>query len=108
MKKLIQELLRHLVTKVGFTTNEVMVVLVANGKKLPYLNELASVLEENIPGFKTLVVNVNKEKTNVILGRENIVIYGDGKINDYIGDLVFEISPLSFFQVNPVTNRSVI
>ncbi|MGL5316026.1 MAG: 23S rRNA (uracil(1939)-C(5))-methyltransferase RlmD, partial [Peptostreptococcaceae bacterium] len=94
--------LRHLVTKIGFTTNEVMVVLVANGKKLPYLNELASVLEENIPGFKTLVVNVNREKTNVILGRENRIIYGEGKINDYIGDLVFEISPLSFFQVNPV------
>ena len=94
--------LRHLVTKIGFTTGEVMVVLVANGKKLPYLNELASVLEENIPGFKTLVVNVNREKTNVILGKENRVIYGEGKINDYIGDLVFEISPLSFFQVNPV------
>ena len=94
--------LRHLVTKVGFTSKEVMVVLVANGRKLPYLNELASVLKENIPGFKTLVVNVNREKTNVILGQENRVIYGDGKINDNIGDLVFEISPLSFFQVNPV------
>ena len=94
--------LRHLVTKVGFTSKEVMVVLVANGRKLPYLNELASVLKENIPGFKTLVVNVNREKTNVILGNENRVIYGDGKINDNIGDLVFEISPLSFFQVKPV------
>ena len=94
--------LRHLVTKIGFTTNEVMVVLVANGDSLPYLNELASVLEENIPGFKTLVLNVNKAKTNVILGKENKVIYGNGKINDYIGDLVFEISPLSFFQVNPI------
>lgn len=93
--------LRHLVTKVGFETKEVMVVLVANGKKLPYLNELASVLKENVPGFKTLVLNTNREKTNVILGKENKVIYGDGKINDYIGDLVFEISPLSFFQVNP-------
>ena len=94
--------LRHLVTKVGFTTNEVMVVLVANGTNLQQLNELASVLKENIPGFKTLVLNVNKAKTNVILGKENKVIYGNGKINDYIGDLVFEISPLSFFQVNPV------
>ena len=94
--------LRHLVTKVGFTTNEVMVVLVANGTNLPHLNELASILEENIPGFKTLVLNVNKAKTNVILGKENKVIYGNGKINDYIGDLVFEISPLSFFQVNPI------
>lgn len=93
--------LRHLVTKVGFETKEIMVVLVANGKKLPYLNELASVLKENVPGFKTLVLNTNREKTNVILGKENKVIYGDGKINDYIGDLVFEISPLSFFQVNP-------
>ncbi|GIM31435.1 23S rRNA (uracil(1939)-C(5))-methyltransferase RlmD [Paraclostridium bifermentans] len=93
--------LRHLVTKVGFETKEVMVVLVANGKKLPYLNELASVLKENVPGFKTLILNTNREKTNVILGKENKVIYGDGKINDYIGDLVFEISPLSFFQVNP-------
>ena len=94
--------LRHLVTKVGFTTNEVMVVLVANSTNLPHLNELASILEENIPGFKTLVLNVNKAKTNVILGKENKVIYGNGKINDYIGDLVFEISPLSFFQVNPI------
>lgn len=95
-------LLRHLVTKVGFTTGEVMIVLVANGKKLPYLKELASVLKENIPGFKTLVVNVNTQKTNVILGKENIVAYGDGMIRDYIGELVFEISPLSFLQVNPL------
>ena len=95
-------LLRHLVTKVGFTTGEVMIVLVANGKKLPYLKELASVVKENIPGFKTLVVNVNTQKTNVILGKENIVAYGDGMIRDYIGELVFEISPLSFFQVNPL------
>ena len=95
-------LLRHLVTKVGFTTGEVMIVLVANGKKLPYLKELASVLKENIQGLKTLVVNVNTQKTNVILGKENIVAYGDGMIRDYIGELVFEISPLSFFQVNPL------
>ena len=95
-------LLRHVVTKVGFTTGEVMIVLVANGKKLPYLKELVSVLKENIPGFKTLVVNVNTQKTNVILGKENIVAYGDGMIRDYIGELVFEISPLSFFQVNPL------
>ncbi|WP_042275965.1 23S rRNA (uracil(1939)-C(5))-methyltransferase RlmD [[Clostridium] dakarense] len=94
--------LRHLVTKIGFTTNEVMVVLVAKENKLPHLDELVSVLRENVPGFKTLVVNVNKERTNVILGKENIVVVGEGKINDYIGDLVFEISPLSFFQVNPV------
>ena len=95
-------LLRHIVTKIGFTTGEVMVVLVANGKNIPNVNKLAKMLEERIKGFKTLVVNVNTNKTNVILGRENKVICGTGKINDYIGNLVFEISPLSFFQVNPV------
>lgn len=95
-------LLRHLVTKVGFSTGEVMVILVANGEKLPHLDELSSVLKENIPGFKTLIVNVNKQKTNVILGKENIVEYGEGRIKDFIGKLEFEISPLSFFQVNPL------
>ena len=59
-------------------------------------------MKENIEGFKTLVVNVNDKKTNVILGRKNKNIYGNGRIIDYIGDLKFEISPLSFFQVNPV------
>jgi len=95
-------LIRHLVTKVGFSTNEVMIILVINGRELPYLNELCSILRENIPGFKTLVLNVNKKDTNVVLGKENIVIYGDGKISDTIGELEFKISPLSFYQVNPV------
>jgi 23S rRNA (uracil1939-C5)-methyltransferase len=95
-------LIRHLVTKIGFKTREVMVVLVINGNKLPNTQELVHVLKENIPGFKTLVVNINKDKTNAILGKTNKTIYGDGRINDYIGELVFEISPLSFFQVNPI------
>jgi 23S rRNA (uracil1939-C5)-methyltransferase len=95
-------MLRHLVTKIGFTTNEVMVVLVVNGDKLANINRLVEDLKKNIDGFKTLVLNINKQNTNVILGKENIVVYGSGKINDYIGDLVFEISPLSFFQVNPM------
>lgn len=94
--------LRHIVTKIGFTTGEVMVVLVANGKNLPCIEMLVDMLKERVEGFKTLVINVNKNKTNVILGRENITVYGDGRINDYIGELMFEISPLSFFQVNPV------
>jgi 23S rRNA (uracil1939-C5)-methyltransferase len=95
-------IIRHLVTKVGFSTNEVMIILVINGRDLPYLGELCSVLQENIPGFKTLVLNVNKKDTNVVLGKENIVVYGDGKISDTIGELEFNISPLSFYQVNPV------
>ena len=94
--------LRHIVTKIGFTTGEVMVVLVANNRNLPKTDMLVDMLKERVEGFKTLVLNVNTNKTNVILGRENIALYGDGRITDYITDLKFEISPLSFFQVNPV------
>ncbi|MFI3210245.1 MAG: 23S rRNA (uracil(1939)-C(5))-methyltransferase RlmD [Peptostreptococcaceae bacterium] len=97
--------LRHLVTKYGYTTNEVMVVLVINDDKLPNIEELVETLKERIEGFKTLVLNINKNKTNVILGRKNKNIFGEGKINDYIGNLIFEISPLSFFQVNPVQTK---
>lgn len=94
--------LRHVLTKIGFATDEVMVVLVVTDERLPNLETLVQNLNEKIQGFKTLVLNFNKEKTNVILGHKNKNIYGDGKIVDYIGSLKFEISPLSFFQVNPV------
>lgn len=95
-------ILRHLVTKVGFKTKEVMVILVANAKKIPNVEELVIDLKENIDGFKTLVLNVNTKKGNVVLGRQNKVLYGEGIIQDYIEDLKFNISPLSFFQVNPM------
>ena len=95
-------LLRHIVTKIGFTTKEVMVVLVATKSEIPHIDEFVEELKEKVEGFKTLVINVNDKKTNVILGRKNINVYGDGRIIDYIGKLKFEISPLSFFQVNPV------
>lgn len=95
-------LLRHLVTKIAHKTDDVMVVLVATKKEIPNIDKFVNKLVENVEGFKTLVLNVNDKKTNVILGRENINIYGDGRIIDYIGDLKFKISPLSFFQVNPI------
>ncbi|WP_025434801.1 23S rRNA (uracil(1939)-C(5))-methyltransferase RlmD [Peptoclostridium acidaminophilum] len=97
--------IRHIVTKIGFTTGEIMVVIVTNSKKLKNANLLAHALKSNIPGFKTLVQNVNMDKTNVILGKHNNIVYGEGKITDFIGSLSFEISPLSFFQVNPLQTR---
>ena len=93
--------IRHILTKVGYTTGDVMVVLVVTDTKLPNMEFLVEELKSKIDGFKTLVLNVNKEKTNVILGRNNINVFGEGKIIDNIGELEFEISPLSFFQVNP-------
>ena len=95
-------LVRHVMTRVGFKTGEVMVVLVLNGENLPKKDVLIDALISEVPEIKSIVVNVNREKTNVILGNKNIVIYGKGSITDYIGKYKFNISPNSFFQVNPV------
>lgn len=95
-------LVRHVMTRVGFKTGEVMVVLVLNGKDLPKKDRLINALLNEVAEIKSIVINVNRAKTNVILGRKNIVIYGKDSITDYIGKFKFNISPNSFFQVNPV------
>ncbi len=86
----------------GFTTNEVMVVIVTNGDKLPYKDEFVSMISENIPGIKSIIQNINSKPTNVILGLESKTLWGEDTISDYIGEFRFNISPLSFFQVNPM------
>jgi len=90
------------VTRTGFKTGEVMVVIVINGEDLPHKRELVDMLVENVPGVKSVFLNVNTQNTNVILGRKNIKIFGQDTISDYIGKYRFNISPLSFYQVNPV------
>lgn len=95
-------ILRHIMIRRGFTTNEVMVVLVTNGSKLPNKDEFISLITENILGIKSIVQNINSKPTNVILGQECITLWGESTISDYIGEFKFNISPLSFFQVNPV------
>ena len=100
-------LLRHVVTRVGFKTGELMVVLITNGKELPYKNELIEMLRTYIKGLKTIVHNINDKNTNVIFGRESRTIYGEDKISDYIGDLKFKISDQSFFQVNPIQTEKL-
>lgn len=95
-------ILRHIMIRRGFTTNEVMVVLVTNGNKLPNKDEFVQLMVENIAGIKSIVQNVNSKPTNVILGQECITLWGEPTISDYIGDFKFNISPLSFFQVNPI------
>lgn len=95
-------IIRHVVTKVGFSTGEIMVVIVTNGKKLPHSDILVSMLRAEIEGLESIVQNINSKDTNVILGRENIVLWGRDYIVDAIGEYKFRISPLSFFQVNPV------
>ena len=94
--------LRHVVVKTGFRTNNIMVILVINGDFLPFAKDIASDLESACRDIKSIIVNINKKNTNVILGENNINILGDGYIQDQLGEFIFNISPLSFFQVNPV------
>lgn len=98
-------LIRHVVTKVGFTTGEVMVVVVTNGRDLPQKEKLIDLLSKRVKGLKSVIQNVNDRNTNVILGKETITLYGEDQITDYIGDLKFHISPQSFFQVNPLQTK---
>ncbi|MBI6088580.1 23S rRNA (uracil(1939)-C(5))-methyltransferase RlmD [Clostridium perfringens] len=94
-------IVRHIMIRRGFTTNEVMIVLVTNGEKLPHKEEFVDLMVKNIPGIKSIIQNINSKKTNVILGLESKTLWGEDTISDYIGDFRFNISPLSFFQVNP-------
>lgn len=98
-------LIRHIVSRFGFATGDVMVVLVTNGRRLPYKDELIRMLKENVPGLKSIVQNINTRNTNVVLGDETLVLYGEDRIVDYIGDLKFNISSKSFFQVNSIQTK---
>ena len=97
-------LVRHILTRIGRRTGEIMVCLVVNGRKLPHCDVLVERLRE-IEGMTSIVLNVNTAQTNVILGTEVHVLWGKETIRDYIGDVQFEISPLSFYQVNPLQTQ---
>lgn len=95
-----QGLVRHILTRVGFTTQEIMVCLIVNGDNLPYKEVLIERLTK-VPHMTSICININQQKTNVILGDKVECLWGQDYITDYIGDVKFHISPLSFFQVNP-------
>ena len=98
--------LRHVLIRKGFTTGELMVCLILNGKKLTALNELSVSLQE-VPGMTSITINVNTKNTNVIMGTEMIPVWGQNYITDYIGNVQYQISPLSFYQVNPVQTKKL-
>ena len=97
-------LVRHVLTRVGFVTGEIMVCLILNGKTLPNADKLIERLIE-IDGMKSISMNINQEKTNKILGKEVKTLWGSDTITDYIGDVKYQISPLSFYQVNPIQTK---
>jgi len=94
-------LLRHVVVKVGFSTNEMMVVLVTNGNRLPRQEEWIERIRTEMPQVASICQNINTRQTNVIFGDETRVLWGSEVIHDYIGDVKFAISARSFYQVNP-------
>lgn len=99
-------LVRHVLIRYGFTTKEIMVCLVVNGKTLPHSDILVKRLAE-IEGMTSITLSVNQEKTNVIMGAEIKPLWGQMYITDYIGDVKYQISPLSFYQVNPVQTEKL-
>ncbi|SCP98886.1 23S rRNA (uracil(1939)-C(5))-methyltransferase RlmD [Anaerobium acetethylicum] len=99
-------LVRHILIRYGFTTKEIMVCVVINGRRLPSAEKLVESLCE-IPGMTSISININKKATNVILGTEVVNLWGSDTITDYIGDVKYQISPLSFYQINPVQTRKL-
>ena len=94
--------IRHIMIRRGFKTGEVMVVIVTSSEYLPYKEEFINTILQQIEGVTSIIQNVNSKNTNVILGEKCITLWGKDTISDYIGEFKFNISPLSFFQVNPI------
>lgn len=99
-------LVRHILIRYGFTTKEIMVCLVINGDTLKSSQKFVDKLVQ-IPGMTSISLCVNKKQTNVIMGDTIKVLWGQGYITDYIGTIKYQISPLSFYQVNPVQTEKL-
>lgn len=99
-------LVRHVLIRYGFKTDEIMVCLVINGDNIPHSEKLVDNLTK-IKGMTSITYSINRENTNVIMGKEIGVLWGQRYITDYIGDIQYQISPLSFFQVNPVQTEKL-
>ena len=99
-------LIRHALIRCGSATGEIMVCLVVNGKEIPHADSLIDRLAE-IPGMTSITLSPNTRRTNVIMGDSFKVLWGQGYITDYIGNIKYQISPLSFYQVNPVQTEKL-
>ena len=99
--------IRHIIIRIGKKTNEVMVTLVSNTAEIEKEKELVNYITSKYKEIKTIVKNINDKNTNVILGRKNNVLFGNGYIYDYLGEFKFKISPMSFYQVNPIQTEKL-
>lgn len=94
--------LRHIMIRRAFKTGETMLVLVTNTELLPFKEKLIEEVKSQLPEVTSIIQNTNKKNTNVILGETTKTLWGKDTITDYIGEFSFNISPKSFFQVNPI------
>ncbi len=99
--------LRHVLIKVGFQTGEIMVVLVVTSHIFPGKNNYVKALREKHPEITTIVQNINAEETTMVLGERDIILYGRGFIEDTLCGMSFQISPKSFYQINPVQTEAL-
>lgn len=99
-------LIRHALIRHGFKTGEIMVCYVINGKKIPHAEVLVEKLSA-IKGMTSITISPNRNRTNVIMGETYETLWGQGYITDYIGDVRYQISPLSFYQVNPAQTEKL-
>ncbi len=97
---------RHVLIRQSHSTGQILVCLVIHADRLPAADRLTAKLRE-IPGMASVSLNINKKRNNVILGDRLVPLFGPAVLVDRIGSLSFEISPLSFFQVNPVQTRTL-
>jgi len=105
-EKTLKGLVRHVLIRYGFRTKEILVCVVVNGEDIPHKEYLIKELMK-IEGMKSISISVNKQNTNVIMGKEIRVLAGRGYIIDYIGDVKYQISPLSFYQVNSIQTEKL-
>ena len=100
-------LVRHVMARTSFTTGEVLVVIVTNGRTLPKADKLIGSLQETIKGLSGIVQNINVHRGNVILGSEDVLLWGRSYLTETLSGLKFQISPRSFFQVNPIQTEAL-
>ena len=99
-------IVRHILIRKGFATGEIMICVIINADKLPHQEKMVNALS-NVEGMISITININKEKTNVIMGRTCRTVWGNDTITDVIGGISFSISPMSFYQVNPIQTEKL-
>ncbi|MDY0406641.1 23S rRNA (uracil(1939)-C(5))-methyltransferase RlmD [Virgibacillus sp. 179-BFC.A HS] len=99
--------LRHIMVRTGRASNETMIVIITRTKKLPHQQELVHELVETYPQIKSIMHNINDRRTNVIMGKQTKLLWGEPFIYDTIGDIKFAISAKSFYQVNPPQTKKL-